>query len=111
MRYATVSLFSLTITRVGTALPVLNDDAILAVIIGWDKRICTLVELINVENKDTWENVTDLSVDSFEDNLSLGSMLRLEVSVVSAATRNAWKLKLRNEEKIIDIFNKVIKLL
>lgn len=88
MRFATISSFSLTISRVGTALPVLNDCAILAVIVDSDKPICTLVELINVENKDTWETFSDLSVDSCEDILSLGSVLMLEVTVVSAATRN-----------------------
>lgn len=73
---------------VGIVFLIFNDCVILVVIVGWDKCICILVGLINVENKDIWENFIDLFVDSCEDILLLGLLLMLEVIVVLVVIRN-----------------------
>lgn len=88
MWFVIIFLFLLIIFWVGIIFIVFNDCVILVVIVDLDKFICILVELINVENKDIWENFIDLFVDSCEDILLLGLVLMLEVIVVLVEIRN-----------------------
>lgn len=88
MWFVIIFLFLLIIFWVGIVFLVFNDCVILVVIVDLDKCICILVELINVGNKDIWEKILDLFVDSCEDILLLGLVLMLEVIVVLVVIRN-----------------------